>query len=443
MILRGFCGDDFSCEGGKWKARVDKNCEKEVFSGSTLEIPLFSMISTVFSGRNFDETLVPPYHLPPLLVTASGEPVNDVPAWEKVRRGELLDLFRTHIYGTPPPRLPFQVRRHEEGPAFGRLATREQLSLEFGGGLGIDVLVYRPAGAAEPVPVFLGLNYYGNHSTTHDPMVRRETSSRFKKARGAAASRWPYEALLAQGFAVATFCYEDVAADDVTCWREHFPGLSDANASGDPGGTEPGAIAWWAWGMSRAMDCLQEQPRLYRADRVMLVGQSRHGKAVLWAGAEDSRFAAIFSNCSGCTGAALAKRKFGETVAIINDARPHWFCGNYKRFNRREEALPVDQHQLLALVAPRLLYIASATEDLSADPLGEYLSAFHAQAAYALYGCRAALPETPPGPDRSIGMPVGYHIRTGKHDITAADWNHFARFARTAFSAIKTYNFFQ
>ncbi|HWL54998.1 MAG TPA: acetylxylan esterase [Chthoniobacteraceae bacterium] len=400
------------------------------------------MISTVFSGRNFDEALVPPYQLPPLLVTAQGEPVSDVQRWERVRRGELLDFFRTHIYGTPPPVLPFQVRRHEEGTAFGSLAVREQLSLCFGAGRTIDLLIYRPAAATGPVPVFLGLNYYGNHSTTRDPMVRAETSSRFKVARGEAASRWPYEALLKRGFAVATFCYEDVADDHVAHWRERFPSLADASTSGNPGNTEPGAIAWWAWGMSRAMDYLQEQPHLYRADRVMLVGQSRHGKAALWAGAEDARFAAVFSNCSGCTGAALAKRKFGETVAIINDARPHWLCGNYKRFNHREEALPVDQHQLLALIAPRLLYIASATEDFSADPLGEYLAAFHAQPAYALYGCRAVLPERPPGPDRSVGAPVGYHIRTGKHDITAADWRHFARFAETVFSAPETYNFF-
>jgi pimeloyl-ACP methyl ester carboxylesterase len=231
--------------------------------------------------------------------------------------------------------------------------------------------------------------------------------------------------VIARGFAAASLCLGDVAPDAPDGAARGVQALLPDGGRPDRWGT----LAAWAFGASRALDALAADPALDPA-RLALVGHSRGGKAALWCAAQDERVALVVANESGCGGAALARRRFGETVAHVNALFPHWFCPAFHGYAEREDALPVDQHELVALVAPRAAYVASAREDLWADPRGEFLSLVHAAPVYALFG-QAGLgaSEFPDAEATLHGDGLGYHLRNGGHDLTRADWEHFLDFA--------------
>ena len=393
------------------------------------------------SGFNYDEDKVPKYSLPDPLVMSNGQKVDSAQMWQTKRRPELLALFQEHVYGAMPPRMEIkQIDAHEvDRDALGGKGIRKEVTLYFNddrSGPSINVLMLLPKGSSnQSFPAFLGYNFNGNHTVHADKGIRmskvwpRKSGSKptipDESTRGASASRWPAETILDRGYALVTVYYGDVDPDFYDEFKNGIHTLYPEYQERDDNWT---SIGGWAWGLSRVLDYL-ETDNLIDAERVAVIGHSRLGKTALWTGATDERFAMVISNNSGCGGAALARRRFGETVARINTSFPHWFCKTHKEYNDNELALPVDQHELIALIASRPVYVASAQDDRWADPKGEFLSCLGAHPVYKLLGTEGLPVDEWPAVDTPAHGRIGYHVRTGKHDVTDYDWQQYLDFA--------------
>jgi hypothetical protein len=400
---------------------------------------------------NFDESKIPPYTLPDPLKMANGDRITDAKTWTEKRRPELLTLFEEQVYGKSPA-APIHLRTSEvftDRKALAGKAIRKQVTIYFtpdNAGPQMHLLLYLPADAPGPSPVFLGLNFNGNHTVHSDPGIlpnevwlrdpadlskSGQKNSRPQKmlhlppddrTRGASASNWQLEKLLARGYGLATVYYYDIEPDFIGGMTLGVrPALT-------PDPENWSALGAWAWGLSRALDFLLTD-RLIDPKHIALIGHSRLGKAALWAAAQDPRFTLVISNESGKGGASLLKRGFGETTDHLNSAFPHWFSPAYKQYTGHPEKLPVDGNELLALIAPRPLYVASAMDDQGSDPKGEFLSAVNAGNVYRLYGKKGLGITQMPPPDQSVMHDIGYHVRSGKHDVTAFDWDQYLAFA--------------
>lgn len=394
---------------------------------------------------NYDESMVPAFTLPDPLQTFEGTPIRSPKDWEAEGRPELLDFFTQQVYGAVPGKLGITSWEllEQSDDAIGGKARRKQVKLTFeqnGRSLDCHILMYLPKGT-QPATVFLGYNFYGNHTVTTDTMVHiPEAWSRNNAAfgvedhkltaqsRGVRVNRWSIEKIINAGFGLVTVYYGEIDPDRNNFQDGVHPLLYE-DGQKHPAKNEWGAISAWAWGLSRVMDYLEKDQDV-NSEQVIVMGHSRLGKTALWAGATDQRFAAVISNNSGCGGAALSKRQYGETLARINDHFPHWFCKNFHAYSNNEAALPVDQHELIALIAPRPVYIASAVDDQWADPMGEFLSAYHATPVYELYGKKGIPSHEMPMLNAPIHNTVAYHIRNGGHDVKEYDWEQYIKWVK-------------
>ncbi len=407
-------------------------------------ILLLIVTLAVSQEANYDESLVPDYTLPELFKMQDGTLVKTVKDWEQKRRPEILALFEKEVYGKSPEapkNLRYKVLEQSDKAIDGK-ATRKQVRVFFSDNENphMDILIYIPNKVSKPAPGFLTLNFYGNHTVSNDPEIiisdswsrnnedfHIENNKLDERSRGVRTNRWAVEKIIDRGYMLSTIYYGDIDPD-FNDFNNGIHPLFYKNDQTQPGPDEWGAIAAWAWGLSRAMDYFEKDNQIDQ-NNIAVMGHSRLGKTSLWAGATDPRIAITISNCSGCGGAAISRRKFGETVKRINTSFPHWFCDNFLQYNDNEDNLPIDQHMLIALMAPRPVYIASAEKDRWADPKGEFLSGKFASPVFELYGFEAMQADEWPPVNTPVKGIIGYHVRTGKHDVTEYDWEQYLEFA--------------
>ena len=376
---------------------------------------------------NYDEAKVPHYDLPQLLVGPNGKKISSAKEWESLRRPQILSLYSNLIYGRiPEPENPLEItfKLVEEDKAFMKgKATRKDIDIKISNNKGsktMRFLVFSPNGVEGPAPAFLKHSFNNTKSNDFDASLLRK---------GKLKNGWPLGEFFDRGYGFCAVYHEDLVGHNEVSFNNSIHKLFYPKGQSFPKASEWGVISACAWGAMRAMDYLETDNDIDHK-RVAIMGHSKMGKTTLWTAAQDERFALAIAAQSGCAGAALWRRKSGETLKKMVTRFPYWLCRNAWKFVDQEDDLPIDQHMLLACIAPRPFYVHSGVKDTWADGRGEYLSAFHASEVYKLYGKKALdSEESPPVGEAIIESHVGYHIREGGHSIQSFDWKRFLDFA--------------
>lgn len=398
------------------------------------------------TATNYDEAKVGDSKLPDPLVCSDGSRVTNAETWFAKRRPEILESYRAEIFGRSPDagtNVTFNVWETSTN-ALGGAAVRKQVEINFSGtadGPFAHLLLYTLVGRSS-APAFLCLQFSGNYTVNDDPAVAIFPGWSGKPAtlampknpvRGEFARNWRISETLARGYGIAIIDYREIEPDSPNGagfkYGVHkiFP---------PPTADGWGAIGAWAWGVSRALDYL-ETDKAVDAQRVILFGHSRLGKTVLWAGAQDMRFAAVIANCSGEMGASLSRRDYGETVDDVAKHFPYWMAGNFQKYAGHRNDLPVDSHFLISLIAPRPLFLNTGNEDRWGDPHGEFLAARAATPVYELLGRKGISENDFPPLDHAIQHDISFNCHTGKHDVLPSDWDNFLDFADAHFAPKK------
>lgn len=372
----------------------------------------------------------------------NGKIVHSKKQWYQKRRPELLQFFTKEVYGQMP-KVPKNMRfviSEEDRSVFAGLATRKQITVLFEGtekGKQMSILLYTPNAVKKGAPIFLGLNFHGNQSISDDKNIFITTdwvNSKTKgvvnnratdSTRGIAKNQWPLEMILRNGYGLATIYAGEITPD----FKEGYKlGISTIYPELMNRPDNLSSMGAWAWGLSRAMDYFKTDKDI-DDKKVIVFGTSRMGKAALWAGATDDRFALVISNESGAGGAKLYHHVYQEDIAQICRVFPHWFNTNFQKFSHLDTTLPFDQHLMMSLIAPRPLLIASAKEAFVCDPYGEFLGALAVNPVYEFLGKNPLPIKILPKENQPAFGTLGYYMRSGIHDIVLYDWEQFIDFA--------------
>ncbi|MGI6573461.1 MAG: acetylxylan esterase [Fermentimonas sp.] len=378
------------------------------------------MMPLSLAAQNYDESKVGSYTLPPLLTNSQGNKIGTVEEWEQCRRPEIVKLFEDNIYGQLPNDYDsINFRTLWSGVSFDKKSRFKDVAIDVSRNnrtLTFHAFLIMPNITDKKFPVFLMINHR-----------RGRFNVILQEGYGNEDTLWPLDEIIDAGYAIAGFDTKSVSPDSRHYFADEVIKQLYPEQLNVPNGMR--MLGAWGWGASRVIDYLESEPDI-DAGKVMVMGFSRSGKAALWCAAQDERVAIAFSNESGHAGAKISRRNFGEMVESITRAAPHWFVPKYREYADNEEKLPVDQHMLLALIAPRGVYVGSAAEDLWADPKGQWLALHEAQPVFRLYGFNCTLPQDMPEVDKQlISLPLGFHNRAGEHDFTRVDWEHYIRFA--------------
>ncbi|AEI36865.1 glucuronyl esterase domain-containing protein [Francisella salina] len=402
---------------------------------------IISKVSFAIGQINYDETKVGTYKLPDALIMNDGKEVTTKKQWQE-RRAQIIDLFKQNVYGDIPKdnlELRYKVIQENDNALNGKAIEKQ--AVLYIGKTKVNLLIYIPNQQKKNYPIFLGYNFCGNQSVTNDPNILinknwgnpvtclKPTDPKgalidnhfTAQSKGYRSSRFDLEDIINNGYGLVTAYYGDIAPDNA---QKLYDNVSQSLKNYK----DYSAISLWAWGLINISNGLKNEP-LINQNKIIVFGHSRLGKTALWAAALDQNFAMVISNDSGTGGASLSKRNYGETLYSINTEFPYWFSKNFKKYNNNTQALPVDQHMLLDLIAPRPLYVASAEDDQWADPNGAFLAAKATSPVYKLFGEALNLPKNQPAVNKPVIGIVSYHIRSGGHDLTTYDWQQYIKAA--------------
>jgi hypothetical protein len=424
---------------------------------SRLAVPLilFSFIATAQQEKappsevagipvNYDESKVGNYTLPDPLTFADGKPVRDAKTWTEKRRPEIVRLFEENQYGRAPGRpagMTFEVFE-KAAPALDGKAIRRQVTVHFSAdkdGPKMDLLLYVPAHSTKTVPFLLNLSFSANSNTVDDPGVRvgdvwGPDKKKIPAAQGRKFGKIDVARIIDAGFGFGTIYYGDIDPDFLGGVPLGVRAQYLKTGQKEPAPEEWGSISAWAWGLSRAIDYL-ETDKSVDAKRIAIMGVSRIGKTVMWAGAHDTRIAMVIASCSGEGGAALSRRNYGETIAHLTapSRYPYQFAANYGKFAEHVDKFPVDANMLVALMAPRPVMLQTGDKDFWSDPKGEFLAAVAAGPVYKLFGKQGLDTDQMPPAGTGIFHTIGYFEHVGGHGTIPSDWDQYLKFMQMHF----------